>query len=129
MATDPVSALLAIITSSTKELQSLYAQNGTDIPSLDAPLKPGPLDDDSKAIELSKLVVAAATQLIATVRSPQDTIWEQVTAMYLPSNMGFAEEVNIPEIINEAPNKVESTLYSDWIFSRHSYRLLGTPCQ
>ncbi|KXN81029.1 Sterigmatocystin 8-O-methyltransferase [Leucoagaricus sp. SymC.cos] len=105
MPNDPVSALVTIINSSTKELQSLYAQKGSQIPSLDAPFRPGPSDDDPKAIELSKLVVAAATQLIVTVRSAKDTLWDFSTAMYLPGAMGFVVDVNIPEILNEAPNQ------------------------
>lgn len=106
MSSDPLSALLNIINSSTKELQSLHAQNGSQFPSLDGSFKPGPSDDDPRAIELSKLVVAAANQLIATVRPPKDTLWEVVTAMYLPAAVGFAVDVDIPEILREAPNQV-----------------------
>ncbi|KAF9465682.1 S-adenosyl-L-methionine-dependent methyltransferase [Collybia nuda] len=105
MSTDPLSALLNIINTSTNELQSLYTKNGSQFPSLDATYKPGPLDEDAKAIELSKLVVAAANQLIATVRSPKDTLWELVPSMYMSAAIGFAVDVDIPEILNEAPNK------------------------
>ncbi|KAF9465738.1 S-adenosyl-L-methionine-dependent methyltransferase [Collybia nuda] len=105
VSTNPISALLTIINSSTTELQSLHAQNGSQIPSLDAYYKPSLLEGDPRVVELTKLVVAAANQLIATVRAPRDTFWEYVPGMYLSAALGFVVEVDVAEILNEAPNK------------------------
>lgn len=106
MSADPLDALVSIITSGVKNLQSSYGKHGLPVPSLDDPIVPGPLDGDDKNNETVRLIVAAATQLIATVRHPRDTVWEQGPSMYLSALLAFVVDVDIPDILNEAPNGV-----------------------
>ncbi|KAJ3565961.1 hypothetical protein NP233_g7303 [Leucocoprinus birnbaumii] len=100
-----LSALLTIINTNTQQLQSLYIEYGYQTPSLDAPFHSSPLDTHVKALELSQLIVAAANNLIAIVRPPRATIREFSSGMFQSAPVGFAVDVDIPEILDEAPNK------------------------
>ncbi|KAJ3567380.1 hypothetical protein NP233_g6405 [Leucocoprinus birnbaumii] len=102
---DPLLAIVSIINSSTKELQALYALNGSRPPRLDEPLTGGASSYTGHVAELSELIVAAANQLIATVRDPKEVLWENVTSMYMSAALGFVVDVDIPDVLNEAPNQ------------------------
>lgn len=124
MSSDPLDALVSIITSCVKDLQSSYGKHGLSVPSLDDPIAPGPLDGDDKTNETVRLIVAAATQLIATVRHPRDTVWEQGPSMYLSALLAFVVDVDIPDILHEAPNGVRNLLVCSYISSDNCFRLL-----
>ncbi|KAJ3567382.1 hypothetical protein NP233_g6407 [Leucocoprinus birnbaumii] len=102
---DPLSAIVSIISSSTKELQMLYAENGSQTPRLDEPLTGGASSYTGRVAELSELIVAAANQLIATVRDPKEVLWEDVTSMFMSAALGFVVDVDIPDVLEEAPNQ------------------------
>lgn len=102
---DSLTAIVSIINTSVQKLQSAYAQKGLTVPNLDEPYSPG-YPDDAQTREAILLINAAATQLIATVKSPVDTILELAPNMYVPALLGFVVDANIPEILNEAPDKV-----------------------
>ncbi|KAJ3565432.1 hypothetical protein NP233_g7635 [Leucocoprinus birnbaumii] len=106
MSTEPLSALLEIINTRTEELKKLLTHNGVEFPSLDVavPTEPTALNQEDRATELSEVIVAAASQLINTVRDPKETIWENVTSMYMTTSLAFVVEVDIPEVLNEAPD-------------------------
>jgi hypothetical protein len=71
---DPLSALLAIISDGVEGIRSAYSSQGSDIPSLDEPYIPDPIE--RKVGSAVDLVVAAAFQLIATLRHPTGSIIE-----------------------------------------------------
>jgi len=104
--TSPLSALLSIISSGVHSLESVYSQHGSNFPSLDNPYKPEALEEDAAVVEMTRLVVAAATQLIAAVRLPEDTILEYASSMYTPSSISFVLETNVPDILHEAGPEV-----------------------
>ena len=104
--TSPLSALLSIISSGVHTLESVYSQHGSDFPSLDDPYKPETLEEDPAVVETTRLVVAAAAQLIAAARLPEDTIREHAPRMFTSSTISFVLETNVPDILHEAGPEV-----------------------
>jgi|SRR5882762_9140818 len=104
--TSPLSALLSIISSGVHTLESTYSQHGSNFPTLDDPYKPDVLEQDPAVVEATRLVVAAAAQLIAAVRLPENTIREYAPSMYTSSSMLFVLETNVPDILHEAGPEV-----------------------
>ncbi|KAG6910302.1 hypothetical protein DXG01_011699 [Tephrocybe rancida] len=78
-----------------------YAKDGSTFPSLDDPFRPTALDQNAALVEARRLVVAAAAQLIATVRSPVETLQEYAPGMYNTATLGFVEETNVADIVKE----------------------------
>jgi hypothetical protein len=75
-----LSALLALISSGIADIESTYAANDATFPSLDEPYIPDPIE--GKAVSAANLVVAAAAQLIATVRPPSFTLFETASQVH-----------------------------------------------
>jgi len=94
-------ALTHIINTNILRLESEYSNKGVTVPSLNDP-SPGPLDQDPTAIEVAQQIVAAASQLIASVRPPIWTLREYAPAPYVSACLAFAVENNIAEILKEA---------------------------
>ncbi|KAF8501363.1 S-adenosyl-L-methionine-dependent methyltransferase [Gautieria morchelliformis] len=103
--TTPLSALVSIISSGVQSLESTYSNHGSRFPSLDEPYKPGALSDDPAVVDTTRLIVAAAAQLIAAVRSPEETIQEFAPSMFISSSLGFTVDTNVPDILHEAGPK------------------------
>lgn len=73
----PLSALSNIISSGLSKIESTYASQGVQFPSLDSPdLTPTPTAlDTAEMSETLHHVIAAAAQLIATLRNPQQKVF------------------------------------------------------
>ncbi|KAJ4466135.1 S-adenosyl-L-methionine-dependent methyltransferase [Lentinula edodes] len=99
---DPLTALVDIISTQTAVLQSAYKNDSTKVPSIDDPYQPTPLEFDPSITAARNLIVAAATQLIATVGSPHELIYAKLSGEYDTVTMGFIVDANIPEILKEA---------------------------
>ncbi|KAJ3769844.1 S-adenosyl-L-methionine-dependent methyltransferase [Lentinula raphanica] len=99
---DPLQALLDILSTQTAILKSAYTTNNTTVPSLDSPFEPTSLESDPAVAAARKLIVAAATQLIATVQSPVEYLQNGVSGMFDTLTLGFVIDVNVPEILKEA---------------------------
>ncbi|KAG6843345.1 hypothetical protein H0H93_001316, partial [Arthromyces matolae] len=97
----PLSALAAIISNQVAALEAAYAEKSIPVPSLDAPFIPNPLDFDPSLAPTKAVIVAAAAQLLASVRSPIETLQEYGPGMYLSATLGFVVETNIPDILAE----------------------------
>jgi hypothetical protein len=104
---DALTALVSIISSNVKDIQSLYQKENIEIPSLDEPFSPNALDDNPQVTKAIKLVTAAAAQLIATLGNPSDTVRELTPSMYLSATIGFVVDVDVPDILAE---KVRNSL-------------------
>ncbi|KAI0043606.1 S-adenosyl-L-methionine-dependent methyltransferase [Auriscalpium vulgare] len=100
---NPLFALAAIISSGVHTLNDAYSQRGHSFPSLTEPFRPGPLDDDKDVADATHLIVAAAHQIIATVRKPMDTFLDYAPAMYMSRTLGFADEMNIADLLKDKP--------------------------
>lgn len=114
--TSPLAALAEIISQGVQTLESAYAKEGVPFPSLDEPFTPGPLDGDPDVGNATRLVIAAAYQIIATVRPPLETIMLSAPAMLLSSSLGVAEEANIADVLKEAGPQVREgcrTMHGD----------------
>ena len=102
----PLAALAGIISQSVQTLESAYSKKGLSFPSLDEPFKPGPLDDDPDVGNTTRLIVAAACQIIATVRPPLETIMLHAPAMYMSASLGVVDEANIADVLKDAGSQV-----------------------
>jgi hypothetical protein len=71
---DPLDALLGVISSGLAEIKTIYSKEGISTPSLDDPYSPNPVE--RKVGQATNLVVAAAFQLIATLRHPSGSLVE-----------------------------------------------------
>ncbi len=101
-----LTALAEIISQGVQTLESAYSNKRISFPSLDEPFKTGLLDDDPDTVNTTRLVVAAAYQLVATVRPPMETIIEYGSAMYMPACLGVVDEVDIVDALREAGPQV-----------------------
>ncbi|KAJ3927862.1 MAG: S-adenosyl-L-methionine-dependent methyltransferase [Lentinula lateritia] len=99
---DPLKSLVDIISTQTAVLQSAYSKNNTKAPSLDTTFQPNLSEFDPSVIAARHLIVAAATQLIATVQSPVEFLQSHAGRIYDTVTLGFVIDVNIPEILKEA---------------------------
>jgi hypothetical protein len=106
MSSSPLTALAGIISQGAQTLESAYSKQGLSFPSLDKPFNPGPLDDDPELSATTRLVVAAAYQIIATVRSPLETIQDYAPAMYLTSSLGLVDEADVVDVLKGAGPQV-----------------------
>ncbi|KAJ7599610.1 S-adenosyl-L-methionine-dependent methyltransferase, partial [Mycena floridula] len=99
----PLQALVTLITTQVENLESEYSKSRIPFPSLDKPFQPAPLDFDPKLAETRRLIVAAAAQLIATVRSPPELLLEESTALYTTANLAIVENLHISDILAQGP--------------------------
>ncbi|KAI0045354.1 S-adenosyl-L-methionine-dependent methyltransferase [Auriscalpium vulgare] len=104
--TSPLLALASIISSGARTLDEAYTQRGFSFPSLNEPFQPGPLDNDKDLANTTRLIVAAAHQIIATVRLPLDTIQDYAPAVYISSSLGFVDQTNIADVLKDKPQGV-----------------------
>ncbi|KAK7038000.1 4-O-methyltransferase 1 [Favolaschia claudopus] len=98
----PLATLAQLITSGVQTLEDAYAKQGIPFPSLDAPFQPTPLDVDPAVFQTAHLIIAAASQLIATVRSPMETIQMYAASMHTTSTLGFVVDADIPDVLKDA---------------------------
>jgi hypothetical protein len=99
----PLTALANIISSGVHDLEAAYSNEGTTPPSLDDPFYATSLDDNARLAYNKRLIVAAAAQIIASVRSPVDVLKESVGSVYTTSTLGFVIEMKVADILKEAP--------------------------
>ncbi|KAF8986554.1 S-adenosyl-L-methionine-dependent methyltransferase [Cyathus striatus] len=92
-------SLTSIITDNVKVVEDAYTSNNLPVPSLNELFKPSALEGDPKVLEAKQLIVASAAQLIATVRSPAETVMNYAGDMFTTATLGFAVEVNIADIL------------------------------
>ncbi|KAI0063823.1 S-adenosyl-L-methionine-dependent methyltransferase [Artomyces pyxidatus] len=99
--TTPLKALATIISSSVQTLESAYSKKGVPFPSLDDPFQPISLYNEHDVVTATNLIVAAAHQIIATVRQPMDTLFDYAPAMYTSAALGLAVDVNVPDVLKD----------------------------
>lgn len=86
-----------------------------EFPSLDAPFDPitsknPALDSDAALIRTRQLIIAAATQLIATVQPPTEFLQDAVSGMLKPATLRLVVDTNIPEVLSEKGSQVCAVL-------------------
>ena len=99
-------ALSNIISSGIQTLESAYSNKGISFPTLSDTFEPGPLDTDPAVNETTRTIVAAAYQIIATVRAPPESIQEYATGAYSTAALNLVVDLNIPNILQEAGARV-----------------------
>ncbi|KAF8992816.1 S-adenosyl-L-methionine-dependent methyltransferase [Cyathus striatus] len=93
-------SLSSIIAHNVNIIENQHASNNVRSLSLDESTISSSLEREPKYLEAKQLVVAAAAQLIATVRSPVETIMNYAGDVFMTTMLGFAVETNIPDILN-----------------------------
>lgn len=103
---DYLNALAEIISSNVKILSDAYTQDGHKFPSLDEPFAPTKSAEAAAVQEATRLIVAAAAQLTASVRSPLEVLLDQATGMYSTVMLAFANDHNVADLLKEAGPEV-----------------------
>jgi hypothetical protein len=75
-----LSVLSALISSGVASIEAKYAENGAIFPSLDEPFR-GSSPLDLEVMESAAVVIAAAGQLIASLRLPPVTVIDAATGV------------------------------------------------
>ncbi|KAJ3845967.1 S-adenosyl-L-methionine-dependent methyltransferase [Lentinula lateritia] len=101
-APNPLLGLVDILASSVKTLLSQYNQQGVVFPSLNQPFVPSSLDSNSAVNESTRLIIAAAYQIIAAVRAPAESIQEYATGAYAATALNLCVEVSVANILQDA---------------------------
>ena len=79
----PLKPLVEIIVSSIRALESAYEKNDVPFPSLNDISEPTDMDTNLEVNATAQLIVAAASQLIATFRTPISTLHEYAPAVVI----------------------------------------------
>ena len=81
--TSDIRALINIISAQVDTIEAKYAKAGESCPSLDQPEPTfGTLDHDPEVDRAKDIATAAAAQLLASLRSPLDTVYEMHVAHF-----------------------------------------------
>lgn len=106
MTTD-LESLRDIIVSSVDRIVGICKETGKEFPPLDKPAHPSEFSSESirnnpTVADSIHLAVAAASQLIATLRPPSVHLWNTAFKFVLPACLGIAENANVAEILRDA---------------------------
>ncbi|RDB16346.1 4-O-methyltransferase 1 [Hypsizygus marmoreus] len=101
-ATSPLRALANSILASIDTIEAIYSKHGVPIPSLDEQFTLKATDSDPALADASRLIATAATQLIATVRQPMETLQDYTLGLYTTAALGFVVDANVPNILKDA---------------------------
>ncbi|KAG6888544.1 hypothetical protein C0995_007556 [Termitomyces sp. Mi166 len=127
----PLSALTNLISINVAALEATYADKGVTFPSLDDPFVPTSLDFDPSLAPTKALIVAAAAQILATVRSPIEMLQEYSPGMYFTATLGFVVDTNIPDLLSKGgpepkskglPNAHLTARILRFLATRHIFR-------
>ncbi|KAI5116033.1 hypothetical protein M0805_002088 [Coniferiporia weirii] len=107
---EDLKSLLDIISSSVHTILDTCKKTGKEFPSLNHPAQPSEFSpdgvrNDPAVVESIGLIVAAATQLIATVQPPAVTVTNLALRFTVTAALGVAEAANVAEIIRPAGPK------------------------
>ncbi len=129
--TSDIRALISIISAQVDTIEAKYTKAGESYPFLNQPEPTfGALDHDPEVGKAKDIATAAAAQLLSSLRSPLDTVYEMACGTLQTAAMGFVEEVNIATILAEAEPEVRET-YWYWPKGQFCSHLwdVGSSCQ
>ena len=106
----PLKQLVEIISSGVKTLESAYDKDGVPLPSLNDPFVPTAMDTNMEVNATAQLIVAAAFQIIATVRAPMETLQDYAPAMYTSGALAVVVDANVADILKTAGPQVLAPL-------------------
>jgi hypothetical protein len=106
MATSSLKALLNLLSTQIDVLEALHSKSGVSSLSVDEPFVPTLLDRDPAALQATQLAVAAASQILATVRSPVESIQEAATSVHMTTILGFIDAIHVVDILFEGGPQV-----------------------
>ncbi|KAJ7101321.1 O-methyltransferase [Mycena belliarum] len=97
--------LAELITQSVDTMERTYHDAGVASPSLDEPFDPSEaaavLRKKPEMTQAVQIIVAAASQLIATVRDPVAVAFNSAYSFQVPACLAAASELNVVEILRE----------------------------
>ena len=94
-----LTALARIILAEAEAIEAHYAATGMSAPSVHDVFWAGPLKGNPQCQESSRVLVAAASQLIATVANPQDLLLREITSVYSTVILDFVTRHRIADIL------------------------------
>ncbi|KIY67016.1 S-adenosyl-L-methionine-dependent methyltransferase [Cylindrobasidium torrendii FP15055 ss-10] len=97
-----LTALTDILSAQAKALEAAYAAAGEGVPNLDAPFHPSAIDSDPAFIQARHIIIAAANQLIQTVRPAPETLQLEACSVHSTSAIGLAEQYHLADVLAEA---------------------------
>ncbi|KIY67021.1 S-adenosyl-L-methionine-dependent methyltransferase [Cylindrobasidium torrendii FP15055 ss-10] len=100
-----LSALAELLLSNTKELEAAYAKVGETVPTLETLSQTSASDADPAVDQIRDIIVAAAHQVIQTVRPVHETLQLEVMGVLSTNALGIAEEYNFADALAEAGPK------------------------
>ncbi|EKM56173.1 uncharacterized protein PHACADRAFT_122410 [Phanerochaete carnosa HHB-10118-sp] len=98
-------ALVQIIANGVKDIQSKSAERGMPYPTPDTPLSPESEKLQSDLATDAAPVIAAAWQLIATLKRPHIYFLELALSSFLSGSISVAEAAYVPDVLREAGTK------------------------
>lgn len=101
-----VTALAELLVAQTKALEAAYAKAGEKVPTLDTLSQSSAVDADPSVDNIRDIIVAAAHQIIQTVRPTHETLQLEVMGVLSTNALGIAEEYNFPDALAEAGPQV-----------------------
>ncbi|KAK7045188.1 S-adenosyl-L-methionine-dependent methyltransferase, partial [Favolaschia claudopus] len=98
--------LLTLLSSAVDTLEGIYTKENTPFPSLDKPWNPRDLSEavakQPEVVQAKLTIVAAAEQLMATVRDPYAAMLRFGDGVLLVACLRTVSELNVVEILREA---------------------------
>lgn len=117
-----VDLLINILATENKALEAAYAKVGETAPSLDTPPQPSATDSDPEVIRIRQTIVAAANQIIQTVRPAHETLILEAFGVLSTSALGVAEEFNIADVLDEADPQVCAISAAEFVSAYHPFQ-------
>ncbi|KAI0264104.1 hypothetical protein BC834DRAFT_970853 [Gloeopeniophorella convolvens] len=99
-----LSPLSSRVSSNVRKAEAAYTNKSVPFPSLDTShYQPGSPDNDVKAIEPTRIIVSAATQLVAAaICSPTDSLLEHVSGTRMTASLGLVVGVDVADVLEDA---------------------------
>ncbi|KIY67020.1 S-adenosyl-L-methionine-dependent methyltransferase [Cylindrobasidium torrendii FP15055 ss-10] len=97
-----IARLIDILATQNAALEAAYAKIGKAAPDLETPERLGVGDSDFEVARIRQTLVAAANQIIQTVRPAGETLLLETFGVLSTNALGIAEEFNIADVIAEA---------------------------
>ncbi|KAF8825444.1 hypothetical protein HHX47_DHR7000319 [Lentinula edodes] len=121
---NPLTELATILYSGIETLLSEYNHQGVAFPLLSQPFTPSLLDTNSVVNESTCLIIAAAHQIIATVRAPAESIQEHATGAYTATALNLCVDLHVADILQGAGAQARYTHQRAWNKNQYCYRAL-----
>ncbi|KAK7449180.1 hypothetical protein VKT23_013328 [Stygiomarasmius scandens] len=99
---DQLNVLASLISDGIADVNRIYKETGKPYPALDDPNAPPHISGNTQLQAATNIVLAAAAQLIDSLRKPSDVIMDTVYSMHTTFALRTAVECGVAEMLREA---------------------------